>query len=243
MTFALTALNSPLVRSGSEMRARYLLRQIVGTTLASLPEEQITYVSGSLTAHFLPDVITSTTATSMLESSGPMFRRAGGSALTRFSNAPSAESATAFTNNSAVRHGIQTALKSLCAISQDDFFEVGINNNLTVGLRALFSKYPHTVLDVIPEILQELPASAEAIHCEILTTLANIDHPTTLSQRLLLAAEYLTSSSARVRDSAALALSYLDDVAGIPYLYAAIDRERLGSLRADMQYIVDQIGR
>ena len=176
MTFALTPLDSPLARSGSELRARYLLRRLVGTTISSLPDDQFTYVSGSVRGHYLPDSVATTTGTSLLEPARSILGHSVGNALTPFATIPTEDAGTAFTSNAAIRRAIQKALTSLCAISKDDYFEVGIDNNLSVGLRTLFSRYPHTVLEVMPEILRELPASAESILSETLKTLANIDH-------------------------------------------------------------------
>lgn len=138
-----------------------------------------------------------------------------------------------------VLHQVTAAITSIFQISRDESFESGIDNNLSVGLRAIYLRHPYVLLKVLSTQLRD--ADSESILIESLRTLGSINHPATQKVRVSLIAHFLNHPSAIVRDASALALSFLDERGAIPYLKRAIERERLQSIRTDMQSIIDEL--
>lgn len=81
----------------------------------------------------------------------------------------------------------------------------------------------------------------DEIASEAIRWAGRFDHPSSYDARLSLAERCLCNDSARVRDAASVALASMDDERAVPALRTAIEREKYGELREDMQQILTQL--
>lgn len=147
---------------------------------------------------------------------------------------------TVFGNAGATERNVRGSLNSLLAIGQTEEFRLGEASNLGVGLSAMFKRYPHHTFAALRE---ELPnVESPSVLAETLRTIGRLSTGRHAEVGLHFIAAYLKHSAGEVRDAALVALSEIDDRRAAPYLESAIGQEGLGSLRADMQEALEQLG-
>lgn len=120
--------------------------------------------------------------------------------------------------------------------------EDGMTASLGSKLFLLVSKYGEPAILAIASIISSGKIAPEVIS-HTLRWLGRMNHPATLRRRLWLLKNCLLSSSAIVRDGAALGLAVLGSPLAIPALRAAIKRERFRGLRRDMEQILELLER
>ena len=109
--------------------------------------------------------------------------------------------------------------------------------------RALVEKVTEGKTKVV-EILAALVV-AEQMNAEVLSEalrcLGHMEDNETYALRRWTLEQGLYSSSPRIRDGAALGLSFLDDPHAIPYLKEAVERESIQMLREDLKQILELV--
>jgi len=135
---------------------------------------------------------------------------------------------------------VERKVQALFEVAREEFFEDGIESQLSKGLESLVKKHGENAIEVLANLVINERINAE-VAAETLRWLGRISHPSTYSSRLWLLERSLFCSSARVRDGAALGLASLDDSTAIPYLIQAIGREKITELREDMRQVLSQL--
>jgi hypothetical protein len=89
--------------------------------------------------------------------------------------------------------------------------------------------------------LMEEGSTSPAVLAETMRWIGRAEELLPISSRLSLLEKALSSNFAIVRDSAALGLASMDDIAAIPSLERAISSEPMSELKADMQQVLEQL--
>jgi len=135
---------------------------------------------------------------------------------------------------------IRKRIEALFGAAKEEFFEDGMESEFSRGLVSLVRQYSNRAIDVLVHLLGSDQVNAE-VASEALRWLGRMDHPPSYYSRLWLLERSLRCSSARVRDGAALGLSFLDDPDAITYLKQTIEREPVEELRRDMEQVLAQL--
>jgi hypothetical protein len=126
--------------------------------------------------------------------------------------------------------------------ARDERFEDGMESEFSNELESLMVTYGSTAKDILSLLLEDESVS-ERVWGEAMRSLGRFGDRPSREARLWVLEKGLTSSSAFVRDGAALGLASMDDPSAIPYLQRAISSEELEGLRADMQDVLLQLTR
>jgi hypothetical protein len=126
--------------------------------------------------------------------------------------------------------------------AREERFEDGMESEFSNELESLVETYGSTARNVLARLLEDEGVSAR-VWGEAMRSLGRSDDRPSREARLWVLEKGLTSSSAFVRDGAALGLASMDDPSAIPYLQRAISSEKLEGLRADMQEVLLQLTR
>lgn len=124
------------------------------------------------------------------------------------------------------------------AIEQD--FEDGMESEFSRKLDSLIRECGNSAMSEIAHLITRERVSPE-VSAEALLCLCDMDHAPTHNYRLWLLERSLSSSSARIRDRAALGLASMSDPHGIPYIKEAIGRETCTELREDMEQVLAEL--
>lgn len=135
---------------------------------------------------------------------------------------------------------IENQINLLFDSSEEEFFEDGIQSQFAAHLQEIILTHGLLSMDPLSRIIFN-KASNEEIVSEALSLLGRIEHHESYSTRLWLLHKSLKANSARIRDSALLALASLDDPISIPVIKAAIQKESCAELREDMENILMQL--
>lgn len=135
---------------------------------------------------------------------------------------------------------VKYLLDALFRASKEEVFEDGMESYFSRGLVAVIEKYGNDAIKALVSPLIDEAVAAETAS-EALRWLGHMDHPPTYRLRLLLLKACLKSRLARVRDGAALGLSFLDDPDAIPELKDAVQAEPIKELRKNIEQVVDQL--
>ncbi len=148
------------------------------------------------------------------------------------------------TINATKRHDLEEAVSQSIVMlfekARDEFFEDGMESVFSRKLVSLVQEYGNAAVEAIASLTFEGKANAE-VAAEGLRWLGHMDHPSSYDSRRRLLEKSLFSSSARIRDGAALGLASLDDPAAIPNLGKAIEREPHAELREDLEQVLAQL--
>ncbi len=129
---------------------------------------------------------------------------------------------------------------ALLISAKEQIFEDGMESDFSRGLVDFIRSYGRAAMEVLIRLLL-----SDWLNCEVtseaLRIVGRIRHPATYRDRLWLLERGLYSSSARIRDGAALGLAYLDDPIAITPLKSAIERESTPELSQDMQQVLAQL--
>ena len=122
----------------------------------------------------------------------------------------------------------------------DESFEDGMESHFSKDLEKIILKYNFRSINALITVLLN-PATNNELVSEALRLLARIKQPETYSIRLWILEQSLRNYSTRIRDSATLGLSSMDDPKSIPALKDAIQREICPELREDMSTVLVQL--
>ncbi len=136
---------------------------------------------------------------------------------------------------------ITRTLNVLVEGARDEYFEDGVESNLSAGLRILFRNYAESFARILDERLKKSDIGPWILTA-VLHTIGNIDDDATRDWRLATLVGHLKAPSPLIRDAAAVGLSYLDDKRAIPYLREAIARETNKDFQEDLSSVVEQLG-
>jgi hypothetical protein len=120
------------------------------------------------------------------------------------------------------------------------YFEDGVENDFSREIIYFIKTYGKKAIEIMSDLIRNEKVDAE-VASESLRWIAVVEHPTSYEDRRQLLEQSLLHSSILVRDAAALGLASLDDPHGIPALTRAIEREKSGALRKDMEVILAQL--
>lgn len=124
------------------------------------------------------------------------------------------------------------------AIEQD--FEDGMESEFSRRLYSLLRNYGTFAVQEIAHMVTRGRVNSE-VASEALRWLGRIDDPVTHSSRLWMLGKSLSSTSAQVRDGAALGLASMDDPNAIPSVRRAIERETCVELCKDMNQVLEDL--
>ena len=153
-------------------------------------------------------------------------------------NVPITDSST--TDKREIATVTRSQARALFISARDLFFEDGIENDFSKGLFKIIQTFGTEVMPEISRLILSKEVNAD-VAAEALRWLGLIDDSNSYAFRLWILEECLISSSARVRDAAAVGLSYLDDPHATEPLRKAIGREDYEELRADMRQVLNQL--
>jgi hypothetical protein len=133
-------------------------------------------------------------------------------------------------------------LEVLSCFDCSNLEEIGDGMTIRLGknITSVVEKYSSSAIDVLAAIVSSENPPAEVLS-HVLRWLGRMKHPTSFRKRLWLLRLSLRSPSAVIRDGAALGLAALGSRLAIPSLRAAIERERIPSLRSDLQQVLIQL--
>ena len=118
--------------------------------------------------------------------------------------------------------------------------EDGMDNPFSLGLKHLVAMQGKGGVAAIADELQRQDRHPHLV-AETLHILGEIEDPQTHFERLSILAEALSDPSAIVRDGTLLGLASLDSPSALPYVKAALQRERSVDLRASLEQVVEQL--
>lgn len=121
--------------------------------------------------------------------------------------------------------------------ARDQVFEDGLESEFSRELVFLIKEYGNDAMVVIANLITSEKVNPE-VASEALRWLGHMEDPRTYRYRLWVLERSLFCSSVRVRDSAVLGLSFLNDPHAIPYLRRAIEQETFKELRQDMEQVL-----
>jgi hypothetical protein len=148
-----------------------------------------------------------------------------------------------FTNDSATctKHSSSAAIFDVATAfetARQLDLEAGIDNEFRQRLLVAVQQHGSLAIDALETQMSQADPDIIAM---ALRYLGSMTHPTTYRRRLNLLIDSLFHSSPQVRDGAGLGLALLNEREAIPYLQRAIQSERIASLRADLQMVLDQL--
>jgi hypothetical protein len=119
-------------------------------------------------------------------------------------------------------------------------FEDGLENEFTIQLDSLVKKYGSVAMEELAKTLF-LPGVHLDVVTQTLLCLGRIEDETSYLARSWVLQRGLFSSSAKVRDAAAVGISSLADALAKDSLEVAIRKEPVRSLKADMQRVLSYL--
>jgi hypothetical protein len=119
-------------------------------------------------------------------------------------------------------------------------FDTGSESSLGRHVQQLVRQHPGAGPDALKDAILAGNVPSEAAW-EALRWLGCMEHAQSRAARLWLLESCLQSSSARVRDGAALGLATIDDPHAIPALGEAIAVEQIPELREDLRQVLAQL--
>ena len=135
---------------------------------------------------------------------------------------------------------IEREINALFEKAREQDFEDGMESEFSWKLDSLVREYGNSAMSEIAHLITRERVSPE-VSAEALLCLGDMDHAQTYNYRLWLLERSLSSSSARIRDRAALGLASMSDPHGIPYIKEAIGRETCTELREDMGQVLAEL--
>jgi hypothetical protein len=179
---------------------------------------------------------------SVLSGTGRAFARG----ISEVSGAATSQSHIEFVENAtkddAESHKLTSQVEELFRDWRELRFESGMENDVSRLLWRLLMMNPTTLIESLATVIVAERASPR-VAAEALRHLGRFAHPPSHQDRLWLLARALKSSSPMSRDGAGLGLAHLNDPSAIPDLKAAIEREPIESLRADLNQVLEDLQR
>lgn len=128
----------------------------------------------------------------------------------------------------------------LISLGCNIIFEDGMLNEFSICLERLVLQYGSVLLDHLNQRLESNQID-EGVAYEMLRSLGEMEHIPSYGNRLYMLIDALKSTTAKVRDGAALGLALMDEPLAIPELKKAIHQEKISDLRDDMKLVLDQL--
>jgi len=122
----------------------------------------------------------------------------------------------------------------------EERFEDGMESQFAKDLESLVKTIGSYSTKVLASLMEE-GSTSPAVLAETMRWIGRAEELLPISSRLSLLEKALSSNFAIVRDSAALGLASMDDIAAIPSLERAISSEPMSELKADMQQVLEQL--
>lgn len=151
--------------------------------------------------------------------------------------------ADSYIENAAPQHvdmSLRNRLESVFRQAQEERFEDGMQSNFGRAMLALIAQYGEASVGEARRLIFD-PRTRPGVAAEALRWVARADHPATQEQRREVLEAALSHLSSMVRDGAVLGLASLDDSRSVPALKAAIRREPVPELRADMEDLLAEL--
>jgi hypothetical protein len=133
-----------------------------------------------------------------------------------------------------------TGVAAMFRIAREIVFEDGMDNPFSLGLKHLIAVQGKAGVAAIAGELERQDKRPHLV-AETLRILGEIEDRLTPAERLWLLTQALSDQSAIVRDGALLGLASLDDPSALPYVKAALQRERSADLRSSLEQVVEQL--
>jgi hypothetical protein len=133
---------------------------------------------------------------------------------------------------------VEHEVQSLFEAARDEEFEDGIESQFSVRLTNLIEAQGDLAMGAINKVMFGGNAALDAAS-EAMRWLGQMKDPETHLYRIWTLRQGLKSNSLRIRDGAALGLSFLADPRVIPDLELAISREPCAELRSDLESVLD----
>jgi len=144
------------------------------------------------------------------------------------------------TSDTSTPSRLEKELDQLCLAALDENFETGVESRFSKGLQRLYKHNPIMVLQLLQMKLMDNDINPEVL-AEILQWASRPEAGDLRSRHLNLLSRGLDHLSPLVRDSAALALAYLDEEAAIVHLQTAIAKEEVTELRQDLEDLLHSL--
>ena len=136
---------------------------------------------------------------------------------------------------------VRDQLAALCAAARGEYFEDGVESPFSRELVCLIEEHGEAAVEPLAELIGH-DLIGDEVASEALRWLGLMERGPAYGGRRRLLEDCLRSHSLKVRDGAALGLSFLNDPHAIPYLNRAIEREERQWLRQEMQHVVEELG-
>jgi hypothetical protein len=135
---------------------------------------------------------------------------------------------------------VEQEIYKVFALANDVVFEDGMETEFSRALISLIETYSEDEIELLSELLLSEKFNVEDTS-EALRWIGDMESATTKRARRKLLEHNLSYPSARVRDSAALGLSYMNDPQAIPALSEAIEKEEYDELKTDMSQVLEEL--
>lgn len=135
---------------------------------------------------------------------------------------------------------IDRIVESLFVGATGQHFEDGMESKFSKELMSVIETYGNDALISIAWLVKNEKMDAEVVS-EALRWIGYMDHGPTRNTRRGLLEKCLSSTSARVRDGAALGLAFLDDHRAIASLQKAIKKEKCSELKENLKQVLVQL--
>ena len=136
--------------------------------------------------------------------------------------------------------GIRQRIARLCDAAKGEHFEDGMESRFSEGLVGVIDEYGDGAVESLAGLL--LPGEiGDDVASEALRWLGLMERGPSYAKRRWLLERCLSCDSAKVRDGAALGLSFLDDPHAMPHLEEAAAREPREWLRERIEQVIDQL--
>ena len=135
---------------------------------------------------------------------------------------------------------ITHSIARLYELADEEWFEDGLQSNLSIGLEVLLRQYPAKTMSALSKALTR-GAVGHAALVETLKVLGRAESPETRDPRLYTILDFLNHASLVVRDAALVALCLLNDTRAVAYLDRAISREDDPFFRNELAEAINQL--
>jgi hypothetical protein len=135
---------------------------------------------------------------------------------------------------------LKTEIDEALALAVHVEFEDGFENKFTLRVMDLVKKYGNVAVEELARKLFR-PELRPHIAAQTLLCLGRMDDRASYSMRSWVIRQGLRSSSAKVRDAAAVAIDSMYDISAQADLAKAIEREPVPTLKEDMQSVLESL--
>lgn len=135
---------------------------------------------------------------------------------------------------------INESLDRLYKLAEEEWFEDGMQSNLSVGLEVLLRHYPAETMSELSKLLKKGSVKQAGL-LETLKVLGRVESVETREARLYTILDFLTHSSVVLRDAALVGLCLLNDQRALAYLERTAAREDDPFFRGELEEVINQL--